>query len=141
MLAKRGLSQASLMLDWAAIVGPRFAALCEPARLQWPPRGPRSDPEKPTPATLWLRVTPGRGLDVQYQAPALIERVNAHFGWRCVGKVTVAPEAKRRIATAAPVADDDRGAREKAAAVTRPVADDALREALTRLGAGIFARR
>ena len=104
MLAKRGLSQASLILDWAAIVGARTAALCEPARLQWPPRGPKTDPAKAGPATLWLRVAPGRALDIQYQGPVIVERVNAHFGWRCIAgvKIRARAEAGRRRDPAGP---------------------------------------
>ena len=46
LVARLGMSQATLVLDWAEIVGERLAAVCEPARLRWPPRGPKSDPTK-----------------------------------------------------------------------------------------------
>ena len=141
VLAKRGLSQASLILDWAAIVGARTAALCEPARLQWPPRGPRTDPSKAGPATLWLRVAPGRALDIQYQAPVIVERVNAHFGWRCVAAVKFAPEPKRAAAPAAGKRPVNPQARIQAAEMTRNVADEGLRAALARLGAGVLTER
>lgn len=141
LLAKRGLSQASLVLDWEAIVGARFGAMCEPAKLQWPPRGPKADPAKAGPATLWLRVLPGRALDVQYSAPALVERVNAHFGWRCIAAVKIAPEPKRARRSAPPLPQTDADARRRAMAVTRDVEDLALRDALTRLGEGALRSR
>lgn len=141
VLAKRGLSQASLILDWPVVVGARTAALCEPARLQWPPRGPRTDPSKAGPAILWLRVTPGRALDIQYQAPVIIERVNAHFGWRCIASVKFTPEPKRPAASAIRTPPPPQEAVAKAAGMTRHVKDDALRSALTRLGTGILAEK
>ena len=141
VLAKRGLSQASLILDWPAIVGARTAALCEPARLQWPPRGPRTDMAKAGPAILWLRVAPGRALDIQYQAPVIVERVNAHFGWRCVASVKFAAEAKRATRSLPGIRPIDPQARTQAAAMTRHVADEGLRLALTRLGAGVLTDR
>lgn len=141
VLAKRGLSQASLVLDWSAIAGARFAALCEPARLQWPPRGPKSDASRGTPAILWLRVAPGRALDVQYQAPALIERVNAYFGWRCVAAVKVAPEPKRSSAAVPAFPEHDPGALARAGIIAGRIEDDRLRGALTRLGAGVLSPR
>lgn len=141
VLAKRGLSQASLILDWPVVVGARTAALCEPARLQWPPRGPRTDPSKAGAAILWLRVAPGRALDIQYQTPVIVERVNAHFGWRCISGVKFAPEPKRPVASAIRSAPPPQAAAAKAAGMTRNVTDDTLRAALTRLGTGILAEK
>ena len=141
LLAKRGLSQASLVLDWHAIVGARFAAMCEPAKLQWPPRGPKADPAKGGPANLWLRVLPGRALDVQYAAPVLIDRVNAHFGWRCIATIKIAPQPKRAPPSALAVPQVDPDARRRAIAITRDVEDASLRDALTRLGEGALRSR
>lgn len=141
VLAKQGLSQTSLILDWTDIVGGRIAALCEPARLQWPPRGPKTDPSRLGPAMLWLRVAPGRGLEVSHHAPIIVERVNAHFGWRCVDKVAVRPEPKR-LKPKQPVPPPERPeARAQAARMTQRVEDAALRDALTRLGAAVLSRR
>lgn len=141
VLAKRGLSQASLILDWPVVVGARTAALCEPARLQWPPRGPRTDPSKAGPAILWLRVAPGRALDIQYQAPVIVERVNAHFGWRCISGVKFTPEPKRPVASTIRTAPPPQAAIAKAAGMTRNIPDHALRAALTRLGTGVLAEK
>ncbi len=141
LLAKRGLSQASLMLDWEAIVGARHAQWCEPSKLQWPPRGPKTDAGNSGPATLWLRVTPGRALDVQYAAPALIDRVNAHFGWRCIAAVKIAPQPKRARAPVTVDVPDDPVAKRRAATLTKDVEDAALRDALTRLGTGVLRSR
>jgi len=143
LVAKLGMSQATLVLDWAEIVGERLAAVCEPARLRWPPRGPKTDPTKAAePATLMLRVAPGMGLEIQHLAPVLIERVNAHLGWRCVGKIALRNEPfapKRKVRRKPPPADP--GAQAEAARLAEGIEDEAMRAALTRLGAAALAEK
>ncbi|MEF3367579.1 DciA family protein, partial [Methylocystis sp. 9N] len=101
LVAKRGLGEAALLLRWREIVGARIAGFSQPARLQWPPRprakatenkGKRRETPR-EPATLVLRVEPGFGLEAQHLAPAIIERVNAHLGWRCVARLALRQEA------------------------------------------------
>ncbi len=143
LVAKLGMSQATLVLDWAEIVGERLAAVCEPARLRWPPRGPKSDPTKAAePATLMLRVAPGMGLEIQHLSPVIIERVNAHLGWRCVGKVALRAEpfAPRRRTARKPPPVDPR-ARAEAERLAQGIEDEALRAALTRLGAAALTEK
>ncbi|HMN73081.1 MAG TPA: DciA family protein [Rhodoblastus sp.] len=136
LVARLGMSQATLVLDWAEIVGERLAAICEPARLRWPPRGPKSDPAKAAePATLMLRVAQGMGLEIQHLAPVLIERVNAHLGWRCVGRIALRAEpfTPKRKTARKPLAVDPR-ARAEAERLAEGIEDEALKAALTRLG-------
>ena len=143
LVARLGMSQATLVLDWAEIVGERLAAVCEPARLRWPPRGPKSDPSKAAePATLMLRAAPGMGLELQHLAPVLIERVNAHLGWRCVGKIALRAEpfAPKRKAARKPPPIDPR-ARAEAERLAEGIEDEALKAALTRLGAAALAEK
>jgi hypothetical protein len=139
IVAKRGLTQSSLLLDWQTIVGERLAAWCQPARLQWPPRGPKSDLSTSEPATLWLRVAAGRGLDVHYHGGAIMERVNGHFGWRCVSKIAVRPEPMRALSPPALPAEPDAVSVAVAAGLTKAIDDERLRDAMTRLGAGVIA--
>lgn len=143
LVARLGMSQATLVLDWAEIVGERLAAVCEPARLRWPPRGPKSDPTKAAePATLLLRVAPGMGLEIQHLAPMLIERVNAHLGWRCVGKIALRAEpfTPKRKALPRRTAPDPR-ARAEAEKLAEGIEDEALRAALTRLGTAALSEK
>ena len=44
-LAARGLSEASLIADWRAIVGETIARHARPIELKWPPRAAKRDPE------------------------------------------------------------------------------------------------
>jgi len=145
LVAKRGFGEAALLLRWREIVGERIAGLCQPVRLQWPlrPRAKSDDKDKgkrrespQEPATLALRVEPGFGLEAQHLAPTIIERVNAHLGWRCVARVTLRQEAlknapgPRRPSSATP----DAAAHARAVEATEGVAEEGLRAALVRLG-------
>ena len=141
-LAARGLSEASLITDWPAIVGEAIARYARPLQLQWPPRPAKRDPEaRAAPATLILRVDGAFALEAQHNAAVIIERVNAHLGWRCVERIAfrqgpLPPLREKRRPQPAPSAEAQAEAREAAAAIE----DEALREALTRLGARAIDR-
>ncbi len=136
-LAARGLSEASLIADWPAIVGESVARYARPIQLQWPPRAAMRDPEAPSaPATLVLRIDGAFALEAQHNAAAIAARVNAHLGWRCVEKIAfrqgpLPPLKEQRRPLPSPSAEAQAEARTAAASVE----SEDLREALTRLGA------
>ena len=101
-LAARGLGQMSLIADWPDIVGADVARYAQPAQIQWPPRGARQDPSSVAPATLVLRVDPAFALEAQHAAPIIVQRVNAHLGWRCIGRVAFRQGPLAADAPAAP---------------------------------------
>lgn len=105
---KYGFSTATLLTDWSVIAGPDLASFTLPERLKWPRRVEAYEEtgaeQRGRPgATLVLRVDGPRAIEVQYQAAAIIERINAHFGYRAVSDVRFLqaplPEAKRAGAT------------------------------------------
>jgi hypothetical protein len=136
-LAARGLSKASLIADWPAIVGEAIAGYTRPIELKWPPRPAKRDPDAPSgPATLVLRVDGAFALEAQHSAGIIVARVNAHLGWRCVERIAfrqgaLPPRKEKRAPTPAPSAEAMAAANRAAAAIE----DEALREALTNLGA------
>ena len=140
VLAKQGFSESDLILHWDDIVGERLAANSRPIKLQWPPRPPGRQPEAaPQPATLVVRVEGGFALELQHMADQVLARINAHLGWRCVGRLTfkqgpidrLAPGADRRTALTPE-------ALEAAGTHVTGVEDEGLRVALTRLGAHVL---
>lgn len=136
LLARQGFGQSSLILNWDAIVGERVAAACEPIKLQWPPRPAKKPPDAPLePATLVLRVDGGMAIEIQHMAPQLIERVNAHLGWRAVGRLALRQGPLERRLKPARMAPPDAEALALAHDATQGVEDGALRDALTLLGA------
>jgi hypothetical protein len=139
-LAARGLSEASLVSHWPEIVGADIARFCRFERLNWPPRGAKTDPEAPRPpATLILRIDGAFAVEAQHMSRLIVERVNAHLGWRCVGKAAFRqgplPQAPAPRRVRAPSWE----ALEQARAAC-PVEDEGLREAMARLGARVIER-
>jgi hypothetical protein len=141
-LAARGLSEASLIADWPAIVGETIARYARPIQLQWPPRAPRRDPEAPlAPSALVLRVEGAFALEAQHSAAVIVARVNAHLGWRCVARIAfrqgpLPPLREQRRPTPLPSAAAEAAANR----ATSSIEDGDLRDALTRLGARAIDR-
>ena len=86
---KYGFSSATLLTDWAAIVGGEIASYTHPQRLKWACRveaygdvehGAEGRPG----ATLVLRVDGPQALELQYKARQILDRINAYFGYRAV---------------------------------------------------------
>lgn len=140
VLARQGFGESSIILHWDEIVGERMARTCEPLKLQWPPRGPKSAPDvRSEPATLIIRVEGAFALELQHLAPVVIERVNAHLGWRCIGKLAMrqGPVAgKSQHPRFNPAFDAV--AYQAAAAQAVGIEDGQLRDAVTRLGARVL---
>ena len=139
--AKYGFSAATLLTDWASIVGADLARYTEPERLKWPVRAnthvePDSDEQGRPGATLIMRVDAGRALDVQYRAGQVVERINAYFGYRAVADLRI---VQAPIAKAVPPAQVAR--REPAKIALPGVTDGALRAALERMAHGIVMRK
>lgn len=136
-LKARGFATADIIGHWPEIAGARLAAHSQPMKIQWPPRPKGEGADRaPVPATLILRVEGAFALEVEMSASQIIERINAVFGWRCVGKLRLkqgpvdhpAPRQRPGIPDLPPessrqLADDLSG-----------IENPGLREALERLG-------
>ena len=140
-----GFSTAALRTDWAGIVGKDLGRYTSPDKLKWP-RGGRESDEETGPerqgATLVLRVDLGRGIDVQYRARQIIERINAHFGYRAVAEIRIiqAPvEGALPPAAATPVTRRTFD-RSETAPLGAAVAVEGLRAALEKMQAGLTSR-
>lgn len=138
-LAAQGFAGREVVARWAEIVGERLAARCRPQRIEWPKRRPGPE-EEPAGAALVLRVESAFALELQQLAPVVLQRINAHLGWRAVDRLVLkqgpveSPEAEARP-EATPAGDSA----ELRAAVAR-VGDPALREALSRLGSAVLGK-
>ncbi|WP_293859426.1 DUF721 domain-containing protein [uncultured Alsobacter sp.] len=143
ILAAKGFAASDVVVGWPEIVGPRLAPHCEPLRMRWP-RKPAGvvDGSPGEPATLEIRVEGAFALEVQHMVPVIMERVNTRYGWRCVGRIVLkqGPVGRDRV-VAKPPPPPDESAVAAARDVVGGVEDDALRDALVRLGAGILSRK
>jgi hypothetical protein len=137
VLAAQGFAASDIVVGWPEIVGERLAPFCEPVKVQWPrrPGGPDMPSE---PATLVVRVESAFALEVQHLAPIIIERVNARYGWRCIGRLAFrqGPVGRDRVAKSSHKPPSPEAVAE-AAARLGSFENEGLKEALARLGAGI----
>ncbi len=132
----RSLGEASLLTEWRSIVGDAVADICWPRRITFPRRRERRE------GTLVLRVKPGQAPRVGHQEYLILERVNAHFGYKVAAGMRLehgplpaqgegAPKRPQRTLNSAENA--------AVSATVADVGDDALREALARLGRSLRA--
>lgn len=141
---KFGFSTATLLTDWAQIVGAEIAGYTVPERLKWPraPQGDYGEEERARPgATLILRVDPARALDVEYRARQITDRINAYFGYRAVESLRLvqAPVLETKTLNTRSLAETGlRRAPESLSAPASTTEDEQLRAALARLEKGML---
>jgi hypothetical protein len=141
VLAKQGFGQSDVILHWEEIVGDRLARVSAPLRISWPARGAKHNPVAPAePGLLELRVEGAFALEIQHLAPIILERVNVHLGWRCVGRLQIRQgpiglNKPGRVTKGAP----DANALEQASLASEKILDEPLRDALTRFGAAVLS--
>ena len=132
--AKQGFASRELVTRWGEIAGEDIARFSEPLKMQWP-RPVEGQPQEP--ATLILRVEGPMALEIQHASDAILQRVNRYFGWSAVGKITLRqaplsrPRPRQKATPPAPSAVAEMSG------TLGSVEDEALREALARLGASI----
>lgn len=137
-LAAQGFAGREVVARWDEIVGARLAVHCRPQKIDWPRRRPGPE-EEPAGAALVLRVESAFALEAQQLAPVILQRVNAHLGWRAVDRLVLrqGPVEQAAASAAPPPAPAAPPAVAEAAA---KVGDAALRDALARLGAAVASR-
>lgn len=134
-MRKRGFVQASLLTEWAAIVGPPFDRFTCPIKITFPPG-------KRTGGTLHLKVVGSFAHELQAWQPQIVERINGHFGYGAVARLRLIhgpvplPEQRRHPKPAALGAED----RKRLDDMLGGVADDSVRDALDRLGRAVLAK-
>ena len=136
-LGKHGFASASLISDWATIIGDELAASCQPVKLAFP-QGKRDE------GVLHLHVTGGAALEIQHVTPQIIERINGHLGYRAVARLKLIQGQAPRRPSARPRRLTEHGQARppepKHLDGVEAVTDPRLRESLRRLGTAIAAR-
>ena len=128
---QRGIASVEIVTRWADIVGEALAARALPIKLAWPARQDSGEP-----GVLHVRVEGGYAIELQYEAPIVIERVNQYFGWRCIGRLALrqGPVASLRPKPRAFI-EPDAAACAEVAARLGSFEDQALAKSLARFGA------
>lgn len=135
-LGRAGFSIVEIVTHWDEIVGPDLAPRTLPLKMQWPNR------QGTEPATLIVRVEGAYAIELQYAAPVVVERINAYFGWRCVGRLALRQgPVPRRSGPPPRVPEPAPSELEAARRLVPPGEDEALTSALMRLGALVRRER
>jgi hypothetical protein len=135
-LGRRGFAEGGLIAEWPSIVGPAISARCQPTQARPVRPGRRSE------GTITLRVEPGFALELQHLTPQILERVNGHYGYAAIGRLILqqgplnAPRRPRAPPPRPLSAAEESELRRQVATVE----DEALREALERLGRAMRQR-
>ena len=126
---RRGLAEATLLTDWAAVVGRELAARCHPVKL--------SGARDRAGGVLVVHVVGSAALELQHAAPQVLDRINGHFGYPAVARLRLVqapfPRARGRPASRPPPVPSPQEQAEIGRLVA-PVGDPELRAALARLG-------
>ncbi|MEO0681044.1 MAG: DUF721 domain-containing protein [Pseudomonadota bacterium] len=143
--ARRGFAEPRILTDWDAIMGAALAPVCRPVKVSYA--------GKNFGATLVVLAEGPRAPEVQMLGPKIVERVNAHYGYRAVSRIRVVQTDARlpsRIrdegVSAAPRDGHGSAAVENdidphAAAASAAATDPGLSAALARLGRSRAARQ
>lgn len=135
VLKKHGLAESRILTDWQQIAGEHYASRSVPEKLSFP-HG------ETTGGTLTLRVANGFALEIQHQAPLLLEKIATYFGHAAVKRIQIVqapmnpPKPKR---AASPVSLNETQQRQLRALIEK-APDDELKESLASLGAAILAK-
>ena len=137
-VGKRGFTDARILNDWENIVGPDVAAHAHPDRLSFQ-KGKRDG------GILHIRAEGPIALELQHLEPLLIERINAHFGYRAVDgirlhQVPLERTAKAKTKKSPPFPPPDPGQIAALQDQLKTVEDPELRAILERIGISILQR-
>ena len=137
--ARYGFAYGELLGQWLAIAGQDIGKACKPERISWPRQA--GETRQRQGGTLILRADPGRALELHYETPRLIERINAFYGYAAIATIKVrqapAPASKPAVKSRPTLPTAQMAALDTELA---GVGDEALRDALRRLGTGALSR-
>lgn len=97
-LGKAGQSFAQLISHWPQVVGPELSKKCLPTAMNFP-KGKNAN------ATLHLATNSANALELSYQIPLLLERVNSFLGYGAIAQIkldhTQLPASEYKVVTGA----------------------------------------
>jgi hypothetical protein len=137
---RHGFAYGEMLAQWEAIIGERLGEHTRPSRIKWP-KQPSST--RKYGGVLIIQTNPGFALELQYEVPRLIERVNSYFGYGAIAGVKIVQGAFKRGSNKNPQAPatPDPGATSGLNERLAGIDDEALRSALARLARGLKSRQ
>ncbi|MEM9735282.1 MAG: DciA family protein [Pseudomonadota bacterium] len=140
----KGFAEPDVLLRWTEAVGERLSEICQPVRVVY---------GASIGATLVVRADGPRALEVEHQAPHILERINAFYGYKAISRLRVTQATGQRgnprgfaetASTFQGKAMDVRApkpeAEARAARLTADIESPDLRAALTKMGAWVLSK-
>lgn len=131
---RHGFAYGEVIARWPDIAGEALARHCRPERIKWP-RG-SGEEARQSGGTLVIAAAPGRALDLQYEVPRIIERVNAFYGYGAIAAIKVVQASGPIGGVAKPAPRPLKSVPDQ---VLAKIEDNQLRAALARLGQAVPA--
>ena len=131
---RHGFASLELAAQWRVIVGECAAAEAHPEKINWPKQ---ADAKAKLGGTLVIRAPAALALDVHYDTPRIIDRVNQYLGYKAISaikvlKVADAPALKPLARPSSPAA-----AKAWESHFNSTEIDQDLKSALARLGQAV----
>jgi len=137
---KHGFAYGEVLAQWDAIVGERLARYTQPERIRWPKQAQTLQKYG---GVLVVKVLPGFALELQYEAPRLIERLNGYFGFGAISAIKIVQREFEKTTAqrlkALPMLSPAEA--QKLEERLAGIADHGLKDALARLGTGLKSRK
>lgn len=142
---KHGFATAQIMIRWAELAGSDLAYATKPLRVKWPPtRELQGNLQETAPqhrgATLFVVCESARALDLQFAAPAIMERVNLLYGWQAITRLAIRQGPVEPGKKKLPAQKLEKAPADLVKNLER-IDDPDLKEALSRLASGIARAR
>jgi len=144
VLARRSGMTLDLIKAWPELVGEEFRETTRPEKINWPRRANEDDPFKP--AVLVVACENSAALFFQHEQAAILERINVFFGFEAIGRVTIlqkqvmASSDKKKSNKPALSSKFTNEEEIRLASILDEIDDPKLKETLTKLGRGVFAK-
>lgn len=87
---RHGFASEQLLARWQLIVGDQVAAISRPEKIKWPRGNDGSGHQSG--GTLVLKAIAGRALELHYETPRIIEKVNQFLGYGAIAALKVMPD-------------------------------------------------
>ncbi|MEP0943639.1 MAG: DciA family protein [Rhizobiaceae bacterium] len=144
VIERRAGMTMDLIASWDEIVGEHHAAKSRPEKLNWPRQASVDDAFEP--ATLVVACDGGHALFLQHDSTEVLASVNDYFGFTAVSKLKLVQKPlqvagqRRQVGSGRKAAADLVGSKqEKLDSIVKDIENEDLRNALTKLGKGVFS--
>jgi len=134
VFARYGFAYAEVVARWPEIAGDELAGISRPERIRWPRS---SESGRKTGGTLIVSAAPGRALDLQYEVPRIIERINRFYGHNAIAAVRVTASQDLPRGPSGPPPSPRKSIESQS---LERIEDDPLKAALRRLGEAVASR-